>query len=74
MNQEGILRCRYIIEENEELQNKVLHMVKMDGIAQWLAGDELKRDSFKFLYSTMEIAYDCAFKVHFTFHGYDQTI
>ena len=37
-------------------------MVKMDGIAQWLAGDEVKRDQFKFLYNTMEIIYDCALR------------
>lgn len=37
-------------------------MVKMDGIAQWLAGDELKRDQFKFLYNTMEIIYECALR------------
>jgi hypothetical protein len=33
MNEEGILRCKYIIEHNEELQTKMKHMVKMDGIA-----------------------------------------
>ena len=26
----GILRCKYIIEHNEELQKKTIHMVKMD--------------------------------------------
>lgn len=33
MNDEGILRCKYIIEHNEDLQTKMKHMVKMDGIA-----------------------------------------
>ena len=28
-----ILRCKYIVEHNEELQKKVIHMVKMDGTA-----------------------------------------
>ena len=30
MNDEGVLRCKYIIEQNEELQKKIIHMVKMD--------------------------------------------
>ena len=37
-------------------------MVKMDLTAQWLAGDELKQDQFKFLYKVMKITYDCALK------------
>jgi len=30
MNSLGILRCKYIIEHNEELQKRTLHMVKVD--------------------------------------------
>jgi hypothetical protein len=44
MNEEGILRCKYVLEDNEELKTKIIHMVKADVTAQWLAGDELKRD------------------------------
>lgn len=37
-------------------------MVKSDGIAQWLMGDHLKQDQFKFFYNTMKIIYDSALK------------
>jgi CRISPR/Cas system-associated endonuclease/helicase Cas3 len=33
MNDDGILRCKYILEENEELRTKIIHMVKMDNTA-----------------------------------------
>jgi len=62
MNELGILRCKYIIEHNEELQKKTMHMVKMDLTAQWLAGDELKQDQFKFMYKVIKIIYDSALK------------
>lgn len=42
MNEDGILRCKYIIEDNEELMKKVIVMVAKDVTAQWLAGDDLK--------------------------------
>ena len=44
MNKEGILHCKYIVEDNEDLQKKTIEMVKRDLTAQWLAGDELKQD------------------------------
>lgn len=44
MHEDGILRCKYIIEDNTELLEKTIEMVKQDNITQWLAGDELKRD------------------------------
>jgi hypothetical protein len=44
MNEEGILRCKYIIEHNEELMEKCNHMVNMDVTSEWLMEDELKRD------------------------------
>jgi hypothetical protein len=37
-------------------------MVKRDIDAQWLAGDELKQDQFKFMYSVMKIIYDSALR------------
>jgi len=37
-------------------------MVKKDIDAQWLAGDELKQDQFKFMYSVMKIIYDSALR------------
>jgi hypothetical protein len=35
-------------------------MVKQDGTAQWLVGDELKQDQFRFFYDTTKIIYDSA--------------
>ena len=35
-------------------------MVRQDGTAQWLVGDELKQDQFKFFYDTTKIIYDSA--------------
>ena len=37
-------------------------MVKQDNIAQWLAGDELKRDQFKFIYNSMKVINDSCLK------------
>jgi len=37
-------------------------MVKTDLIAQWLAGDELKQDQFKFIYKVMKVIYDSALR------------
>jgi hypothetical protein len=62
MNKEGPLHCKYIIEDNTELQDKTIFMIKRDLEAQWLAGDELKRDQFKFNYKVMKIIYDSALK------------
>lgn len=42
MYDDGPLHCSYIIEENKELQDKSIVMIQKDGIAQWLAGDDLK--------------------------------
>ena len=36
---------------------KTVAMVKKDVLAQWLAGDELKQDQFKFIYTTMRTMY-----------------
>ena len=44
MHKEGPLRMKYIIENNTELQDQTKAMVKTDGSAQWLVGDELKQD------------------------------
>lgn len=37
-------------------------MVQKDNTAQWLAGDELKQDQFKFMYNVMKIIYESALK------------
>lgn len=62
LHKEGPLHCKYIMEDNTELQDKTIVMVKKDIDAQWLAGDELKQDQFKFMYSVMKIIYDSALR------------
>lgn len=58
----GHLRMKYIIEDNKELQDQTKEVVKRDLVAQWLVGDELKQDQFKFFYDTVKIIYDTALK------------
>ena len=60
MDEEGHLRRKYIIENNVELQTEVKDMVHKDLIVQWLVGDELKQDQFKFFYDTTKIVYESA--------------
>ena len=62
MNEDGILRCKYIIEDNTELMEKSIHMIQKDLIAQWLGGDELKQDQFKFIYKVVKVIFDCALR------------
>jgi hypothetical protein len=42
MRKAGIQRSKYYIENNEELQTKIIKMVDCDIVAQWLVGDVLK--------------------------------
>jgi hypothetical protein len=44
MGKDGHLRIKYVIEDNKELQEDTIDMVKQDGTAQWLVGDQLKQD------------------------------
>ena len=37
-------------------------MVKKDLVAQWLMGDTLKQDQFRFIYECLKIIYDGALK------------
>lgn len=62
MQKEGHLHCKYIVEDNEELQQKTIVLVQKDITAQWLAGDELKQDQFKFMFDVMKIIYDSALR------------
>jgi hypothetical protein len=39
-------------------------MLQKDYTAQWLAGDELKQDQFKFIYNIVKIIYDSALRDH----------
>ena len=65
MHSKGVLRIKYKIEENAELQNAVIEMVKKDNIAQWLAGDPLKRDQLKFIYDIHKIIGKSALKEYY---------
>ena len=58
----GHLRRKYKIESNTELMEEVKDMVKKDLIVQWLVGDELKQDQFKFFYDTTKIVYESALR------------
>lgn len=62
MHEGGHLLIKYIVEENEQLQKEVIDMVKKDYLAQWLVGDHLKQDQFKFFYETTKIVYDSALR------------
>ena len=62
MREMGHLRMKYIIEDNEELQDQTKEVIKNDLVAQWLVGDELKQDQFKFFYFTVKIIFESALK------------
>ena len=53
---------KYVVEDNDELKLQTIEVIKKDNIAQWLMGDELKQDQFKFLYYTIKIIYDSALR------------
>lgn len=55
-------RCCYVLEDNVDLQDKIIEMVKHDNTVQWLAGNELKQDQFKFIYNVGDIIFKSALK------------
>lgn len=57
-----MLLIKYIVEENKELQDKTIAMNKLDFKCQWLMGNSLKQDQFKFMYDSIKIIYDSALK------------
>lgn len=62
MHKLGHLRIKYIVEDNDGLVKGCTDMIKKDYIAQWLMGDQLKQDQFKFIYDTTKIVYDSALR------------
>jgi hypothetical protein len=60
MRKAGILRSKYFIENNEELQARIIKMVDCDIIAQWLVGDALKQNQLHFLYGVQSTLYSTA--------------
>jgi uncharacterized short protein YbdD (DUF466 family) len=53
----GPNRCKYYIEENEEMHDLAIKMVKSDVTAQWLMGDKLKNDQLCFMYEVIKIIF-----------------
>jgi hypothetical protein len=58
MTSNGVNRVKYHVEENTDLHTKIIHMVDMDFLAQYLAGDQIKRDQICFLYRVEDIVYN----------------
>jgi hypothetical protein len=58
MKKLGLNRCKYRIEENFEMHDAVIDMVKKDTICQWLLGEDLKKDQLVFMYDVICILYD----------------
>ena len=61
----GHLYMDYRIENNEALLKDIKDMIAKDVIAQYLVGDPLKQDQFKFFYETAKIIYDSALQSKF---------
>ena len=62
MRTAGLLRSRYVIEKNEELASRIRAMVEADLEAQWLVGDLMKQDQYKFLYDVQKVIYESGLK------------
>ena len=62
MHKLGFLRISYYCERNKDMVEKIFHLVKQYNIVKVLAGDDLKRDQFKFIYNMHEKVYNCALK------------
>lgn len=58
MHKIGHLQIKYIVEDNTELQDLMTQLVKKDLLVQWLVGDELKQDQFKFIFDSVNIIYE----------------
>lgn len=58
MNRAGPLRCKYVIEQNTELQEKVIAMAKADRIAQWVGANVIRRDQLMNVYNIIKIMFD----------------
>ena len=65
MHEVGHLQIKYIVEDNEDLQAFMTDLVAKDLLVQWLVGDELKQDQFKFIFDTVNIIYQSALRDKF---------
>ena len=52
----------YYVERNTEMTKKIYTLIDQYTIVKELAGDDLKRDQFKFMYNIHEIVYRSALK------------
>jgi len=62
MEKAGPLFNKYIIEDNKELQDLTIALVKKDLVVQWLMGTELKKDQFRFFFDTCRLIFDSALR------------
>lgn len=62
MRKAGVLKSKYYIENNQELQARIITMVETDIVAQWLLGDALKQNQLHFLYGVYNTLYITAIK------------
>jgi hypothetical protein len=60
MRKAGVLRSKYYIENNFELQSRIITMVETDIVAQWLVGNELKQNQLNFLFNVQLTLYNTA--------------
>jgi len=58
MYEAGPLRCKYVVEHNTELMDKICEMVKVDQVAQWVGANPILRSQLKFVYDTLKIMFD----------------
>jgi hypothetical protein len=58
MRKRGLILCKYRLEDNEEMETRIIDMVAQDVTCQWLMGHQLKRDQFCFIYDVIEILYE----------------
>lgn len=62
MRKAGELRARYSMPLNYELKALLFNMVESDKVVQWLMGDTLKQDQFRFLYEVQKVVYNTCLK------------
>ena len=62
LHENGPLHYYYVIERNQTLQQLVIKVIKEYNVVKILAGDDLKRDQFKFIYRIHKKVYDSALK------------
>ena len=65
MQARGLILCKYRIEENEEMHERVNSMVDNDVTCQWLMGTRLKRDQFCFVQNIFITIFDSPCKEKF---------